>query len=322
MDGNIIIQEKIDGSQLSFGMNENGELEVHSHHSQIFLENPAKLFRKAVTSLLEIKDKLMPGVVYRGEYVSKPNHNVLTYDRTPKNFIVLFDVESSIVKKFLSPSEVSIEARRIGLESVPCFYQGNGKLISIQNIQEFIDTKTSLLGGKIEGVVVKNYDLLNDDGNPTIGKFVSAGFKEVAQHDNSKPATKDIIEQLSLLYRTEARWDKGIQHLGEQGKLEGSPKDIGLLVREIQKDIEDEEMVNIKELLWKWAKPKVMNSVLSGFPEYYKKYLKRLEEDKQMLMSGHLGSYWAPLQIVYSDIPEVSDEEHDKLMLLALHAVE
>lgn len=287
MNGDIIIQEKLDGSQISFMRNDLGELEVCSRHSQIFMENPDKMFMKAINYLKTIKDKLTPGLIYRGEYISKLKHNVLAYERLPMNHIVLFDAENIVDKKYLPPGEVAYEAARLELESVPCFYRGNGKLISVQNIQEFIDTKVSLLGGKIEGVVIKNYDLLSPDGGPTIGKFVSAGFKEVHQ-SNEKSPPKDIIETLMLMYRTEARWDKGIQHLGEQGKLESTPKDIGLLVREIQKDIEDEELENIKELLWKWAKPKLMNQVLSGFPEYYKRHLEsRKEEEALMSLSLH-----------------------------------
>lgn len=93
-DSRVVVQEKIDGSQLSFGVElESRVLMVRSKGQQIDLDNPPKMFAKIVDILKDMQDRLVPGWVYRGEYLEKPKHNVIAYDRVPDNHVVLFDVE-------------------------------------------------------------------------------------------------------------------------------------------------------------------------------------------------------------------------------------
>ena len=81
-----------------------------------------------------------------------------------------------------------------------------------------------------------------------------------------------IIEEL----RTKARWDKAIQHMRDEEKLTNSPKDIGLLMKELASDLELEEGEQIKKRLLDFFLKEIRKGVIKGFPEYYKKRL--LEE--------------------------------------------
>ena len=47
------------------------------------------------------------------------------------------------------------------------------------------------------------------------------------------------------MVRTPARWNKAIQHLRERGLLEDSPRDIGLILREIPEDVLKEDAADI-----------------------------------------------------------------------------
>ena len=74
-------------------------------------------------------------------------------------------------------------------------------------------------------------------------------------------------------YRTEARWAKAAQHLKEAGKLEGTPRDIGKLIVEVKRDIEEEEMEAIKDFLFKQFGEELLRRSTVGLPEYYKNKL-------------------------------------------------
>ena len=53
-----------------------------------------KMFDKGAFTALRLFNEglLAPGVTYYGEYLQKPKHNTLCYDRVPKDNIIIFDV--------------------------------------------------------------------------------------------------------------------------------------------------------------------------------------------------------------------------------------
>ena len=89
LDDVIVIQEKIDGSQISFVM-WGGELKIRSNGQQIDLDNVPKLFQPAVDTICEIQGRLRPDYTYRAEAVCTPRHNVLCYNRIPRGGLILF----------------------------------------------------------------------------------------------------------------------------------------------------------------------------------------------------------------------------------------
>lgn len=106
------------------------------------------------------------------------------------------------------------------------------------------------------------------------GKYVTEEFKEVHHKDWKKNNTgKGKLETLKEQYRSEARWRKAIQHIKENGELEGSPRDIGMLIKEIKKDVTDEEKENIKTHLWSLFGDDFLREAVNGFPQWYKEEL-------------------------------------------------
>ena len=268
----VLIEEKIDGSQFSFGVIE-GELRARSNNKQLILEAPDNMFKKAVEVVRELAPALHPGWTYRGEYLQKPKHNTLAYSRTPQNNIIGFDIMRNGQEDYLSYDEKRAEFERIGLEIVPIIYQG--KVESLEMFNEFLD-RTSILGGqKIEGVVVKNYRLITDDKKVAMGKYVSEAFKEVHNKDwkERNPSRSDIVLQIIDKYQSEARWNKAIQHMRENGILEESPKDIGFLLQAVNTDILAECEEEIKDLLFKHFWKTISRGVTNGLPEWYKQKL-------------------------------------------------
>src|SRR5690242_11376793 len=80
----VLVEEKIDGSQFSFGISTVGELAIRSKGAQMHIDAPEKMFQKAADTVKELKDVLTPGWTYRAEYLAKPKHNTLAYDRVPE----------------------------------------------------------------------------------------------------------------------------------------------------------------------------------------------------------------------------------------------
>lgn len=270
----VIVEEKVDGSQLTFGVYE-GELRMRSKGATIVLDAPPTMFAKAVETARELQPLLSPGWTYRGEYLAKPKHNVLAYERAPNKHFILFDVQVGI-EQYLSPEAKAEEAARLGLEVVPTLYRGT---VSSADMLRGLLERTSVLGGqKIEGVVVKpaNYDLFARDKKCLMGKFVSEAFKEMHSATWTKefrPSGTDIVETIGASTCTAARWAKARIHLQEAGKLEGSPRDIALLIREVPADIRKEEEDAIKQKLFDWAWPKIQRAAIKGLPEWYREEL-------------------------------------------------
>lgn len=272
----VLVEEKVDGSQFSFGkfLDEEGNeyLRCRSKGAEINMIAPEGMFVNAVASVVALGPKLRLGWTYRGEYLSRPRHNVLAYNRVPNMHIILFDVSVGN-ENYLDRREKELEAKRLGLEVVPVIFEG--VVENLEMFREFLQTDSVLGGQKIEGVVIKNYNRFGIDGKTLMGKFVSEMYKEVhaGEWKKDNPTTKDVISQVTQKYRTPARWMKAVQHLRECGELEGSPKDIGKLIAEVPKDVLEEEIESIKETLFKYAWSHIRRGLTSGLPEWYKEQL-------------------------------------------------
>lgn len=287
----VIVQEKIDGSQFSFGRfvdHEVWEVKMRSKGCKVTPENPG-MFSLAVTTVEGLAPELTPGWIYRCEYLSKPKHNVLAYDRIPTGGLICYDIQQGMAD-FLSPVEMALECKRIGLEIVPFFSDSMGyrhpERIDMDWLKALLDHISCLGGQKLEGVVVKNYSFFGADGKPLFGKFVSEKFKEVHAKEwkNQNPGTGDIVDLLTARYRTEARWQKAVMHLAERGEIENSPRDIGLLFKEVSIDLLKDCKEEIKEILFDWAwKRKLSRSVTAGLAEWYKEKL----AEQQFEGDGH-----------------------------------
>lgn len=267
----VTVEEKVDGSQFSFGVFD-GELKVRSKSVVMNLDIPEKMFLKAIETVQSIKDRLVAGWTYRCEYLGKPKHNSLCYERTPNNYLIGFDINPSH-ESYLTHEEKRMYFDYLGLETVPLLYQG--KVENYEFFRELLKTPSVLGCQLIEGVVIKNYSRFGPDGRILMGKFVSEEFKEIHNGDwqERNPGNRDVVQKLIEEYKTPARWNKSIFRLRDAGKLENSPRDIGPLIRSIQDDIKEECAAEIKEKLFVWAWDQIARSVSHGFPQYYKEQL-------------------------------------------------
>lgn len=275
-DGPIVVEEKIDGSQFSFCYKD-GVLTCRSK-GQVITGDPG-MFRLAVEKATELatEGSLLKGRVYQCEFLAKPKHNVLTYARVPKGNLVLFDIKDSDGTYVPSKSK-RMTAELLGLEPVPVLFEGT--LGPCDQLPQQLMDSVSVLGGcQIEGYVIKNYSKQHPESEsgsaPMTAKVVAARFKEkqTNQPRNPKAGQGEFVQAIVNALRTESRWLKAIQHLREANQLTQAEKDIGPLVREIQRDTLEEEADWIKEQLFEAFKSEIHRGVVQGFAQYYKQIL-------------------------------------------------
>jgi hypothetical protein len=273
MKGTKVFQEKLDGSQFSFAIL-NDELRIRSKGREIYQDAPDKMFAPGVEHIKSVAHKLVPGWIYRSEYLCKPKHNALAYSRIPNNHIAIFDIESG-PKLFQNHQIIEVEAASLGVEAMPEFFKLSGDM-SEAGFLELLKRESFLGGQTIEGIVVKNYELFCEQtGKVLMAKYVSEAFKEVHRREwgDANPSGKDVVQALINTYKTPARWEKAVYHLRDSGQLEDSPRDIGKLIKAVWPDIVEECKEEIVERLWNHFSKQISRGVVSGLPEWYKQRL-------------------------------------------------
>ena len=153
IDQPVIIREKLDGSQFSFGYI-NGHGLVCRSKNQVIHGDTVPLFSEAVRYVQSIEDTLrgVEDMVFYCEYLKKPSHNVLTYDRVPKNHLMLFGV-SNDCGHCLSVNENSLRhyAQELGVDHAPLLGdyrweagQPRPKPYSIDEVEKLLGTESYL----------------------------------------------------------------------------------------------------------------------------------------------------------------------------------
>lgn len=284
--GDYCIEEKVDGSQFSFGVDDSGVLHCRSKGAVIDIENPPNLFATATATAkrLFLDGKLDTGWIYRAEAVQSKRHNAITYERAPVGGLILFDVETP--NGFFACGMKDAVARSLDLEVVQHFAVESGA-----PSEAMIDSllhQDSMLGlAKVEGVVFKNYVQPSAYGPMaypvTFVKYVNPSFRELNAHRQKtewSTANADVVEVVLSSFNREAIWKKAVQHLGDAGLLQGAPQDIGPLLKEINIDFEQENRAVVEEILYKKFRDKVLKSLIAGFPQWYKAELAKTVLDE------------------------------------------
>ena len=103
------------------------------------------------------------------------------------------------------------------------------------------------------------------------GKFVSEAFKEL--HSSKKESKQNVWSAYKEQFRSEARWHKAFQHLRDDGLIIDEPKDIGAIIKEVMRDIEEECGDDIKAKMWDIFSKDLFKTAIYGLPEWYKRKL-------------------------------------------------
>lgn len=269
----VDVTEKIDGSQIGFGIVD-GELVIRSKGAHINPVMPPKMFKSAVAYIISIKDKLNPEFFYYGECLETPRHNKLKYERVPRHNVALYGIREG--DRYFGNEYVAVDADELGFDCVPLLI--DNMRVTADELEEMLQTTKSFLGGDIEGLVIASPYAMPGQREPFMqAKLVRQEFKEVMVRGNrtavQKGSIEETVREAFAAFCTEARWDKAIQHLREDGRIVGSNTDIGPIIKEIQRDVLDEEGEYVKEMLWTLYRKRFLGAVVDGFPKYYQSLL-------------------------------------------------
>lgn len=295
--GKVVIQEKLDGSLFGFGVNDYHQITMRSKSVTYGLPESDemiplvvdKMFVKAgesVQRFAKILKENYQNTYFYAEFMQSPKHNTLKYKETPHNNLMLFDGLTN--GRWMTREELKTAALLFDIDLVPELWTGdlsvylrekNEKGYSSPGdfLTRMTETTQSFLGDAIiEGVVVKNYEqtiLLGGHIFPLFTKYVRESFKELHTLDWKDRQPKDNLHEYINSFGTEARWQKSLIHAKEQGILTNSLKDIQPLIEMVQRDVEEEEKENAKNMLWKMFRKDILGSSIRGFVDWYKKKL-------------------------------------------------
>ena len=283
----VQVQEKIDGSQFSWGVFD-GKLHFRSRKTELHLGEGGKNFSNSMEHIKAGEHLLVPGWTYRGEALRAAKHNTLTYGRAPNGHIALFEIDMGD-QSFANYSTLLYEADKLGLDVVPQLVTG---LMNYDDIKGLIGTKSFLGGCDIEGVVIKTLNTdeqtYTPDGKAIMAKLVSAEFRErhKIQWGESKPPKSDVITRIAAAVGTDTRYRKGLEKLRDGWVDEkcnipsyrGGPEDIGPLMKVVREDIMEEEADFIKDELYKYYLGEVLKVAAHRIPSWRKARLETAME--------------------------------------------
>lgn len=180
--GPIVIQEKLDGANLTVGVADDGQSVICSRRQLIgTFDNAAGQgdFRGAVeyirnhegiNSLLDIDSDW----VLRGEWLVK---HTLNYPGSAWNEFYVFDVQQVIDGQYVPVWEYESVLHDFGVAMVPLIAVFEAPL-TVDQLITLADRDSEFGGIRAEGIVIKRYDFVNRFGRTQWGKIVAADFRE------------------------------------------------------------------------------------------------------------------------------------------------
>lgn len=285
----FVVEEKVDGSQIRGMVTRGGEIIVGSKNVDF---TPGRVvpkgFAKGVEQMQRVLSMLKQDgleVMLFGEYLEKPLHNTLQYDRVPAGNIYLFDAK--VEGRWLGAEEIDVLAEALGVEPVNVLARYNA-LPDFEALKQYLGN-TSVLGGqKVEGVVLKNRGVLIDQyGKPAFYavKLVRKEFKEL-NSEVWKTQRRDGIHSINELIAASLDalnikniWNKAIQHIRDDGKAQHSMRDMQVLSEYIDADIDLEYRLPIEEFMFTFLRGQIKRYIMKGLPGYYKQVLYEMQQN-------------------------------------------
>ena len=255
-DNPVEITEKVDGSQCRIRLAD----ELVTCASKNMVPADGKMFELAHKQAeriwkADIWYEFGDDVTLFAEFLSKEKHNVLIYGRVPQNNLYLFG--AIVGNRHLQTEELVKLAGKLDIEP-PHVIASEITIDNQDNLTEYLKTPSVLGNTILEGVVIKNYHnsypaLLASTqaffGYPLVGKLVRDDFKERLNKEwSAKKQRETPLAKVTKEFLTEARFNKAIQHLKDNGEITYEMRDLKNIIPEFYKDLIEEEHDEIVKL--------------------------------------------------------------------------
>ena len=269
----IVVQEKIDGANASFCLDDDGNLLAFSRKNELNYQNTLRGFWNYVQSLDKEKFKDLGSRIVFGEWLV--SHTV-KYNADVYNNFYVFDMYDTETEQWLPQSIVKDYAETHELNYIHTLY--NGEFISWEHCRSFLHSPA--YGDNQEGIVIKNESKLNDPDirNPFYLKIVNDSFKETKAHNHIKKVLnpqhqeeKSKAEEIAKEVVTEARVRKEIHKMIDEGILPETlqPQDMKTVAQNLPKRIYDdvvkEELERVSDTIGNQYFGKAVNAIAIGF---------------------------------------------------------
>lgn len=193
LDGICYVFPKLDGTNTSVYLNDDGQIEVASRNRVLSIHNDNQgvcnyVLQSPIRERYEKYFKAHPNHRLFGEWLVP--HTIRTYIPEAWRKLYIFDVMED--GKYLTYDEYYDELLDYEIPFIKCMERIDNP--TPEQIQAFIDRCTFLMqAGQIgEGIVIKRYDFVNRFGNTVWAKIVRPHVKAAQKRQN--PLNADTIE--------------------------------------------------------------------------------------------------------------------------------
>ena len=135
LSGEVVVEEKVDGANVGFSVDDDGMLRVQNRGAYLSAEHAhpqfKPLFRWLSLRQHEVADALFPDLILFGEWCYA-KHSIL-YDRLP-DWFVGFDVFDSQANRFANRAARDAILESLEVPVVPCLARGRFSLDDITNL--------------------------------------------------------------------------------------------------------------------------------------------------------------------------------------------
>ena len=223
--GTIFIQSKLDGTCSSVRMDKDG-IKTGSRNRELTLDNDNQGFCRFIEenkSLYEPLFTLLPNAILFGEFLVP--HTIKAYVKDAWKKFYVFDVALQRGEEFslLTPEQYEPVLNSLGITYVPTVaklenYEGSYEEFR-DKVNYLIDP--SIKGASPEGLVIKNYNFINQYGRNCFAKIV---FEQFHEEKKAKVALESSLEvEIAEEYVTEHLVQKELAKLKSSGVVKLQP---------------------------------------------------------------------------------------------------
>ena len=237
-DGKVVVQEKVDGANFSFFVEDNKLTFASRNMVMVDKKNAGnwKAMLPVTEAFNQHKDKFNPNYLYVGESTQK---HTISYDLIPG--FIGYDIWNEETESFLYWKDSKVIFESLGLEFIHVHFERDGSEIIMEELEECIKD-SAYKEGESEGVVIKNYN------KQIFAKIVTDDFKEqnraVFKGTNQPPKEGNSTISIASTYSTDARIEKIIHKLVDEGTVLDMSM-IPILFNAVSEDIFEENAVEI-----------------------------------------------------------------------------
>lgn len=182
LNSEVIIEEKIDGANLGFTLDLNGNIRAQNRGSYLHVPFSGQFSRLngwLQQHKFDLLSNLSTDILVFGEWCAA--RHSLDYSHLA-DFFLLFDIYDKRESKFWSVQRRNEWAKKTGLFTVPCIQKGLFTTNSLEKVLK--ETKSMYRDGPVEGIVIRKD---NNQWNTMRAKLVHADFTQtISEHWSSR----------------------------------------------------------------------------------------------------------------------------------------